>query len=140
MTKSSRELDPRDVSGVELESPRDIRGGRGMVTENAPACREVHVGAVITNDLDAPPSLLADDAVNLEAPHVVLVCEQKSDFCARAVGAFGDRIPRTPDCEVVNGVREACFDHRALSGQEPPVEDRLLTRKDLIARITNQWC
>src|SRR5215475_804879 len=102
MAKSSREPDPRDIFGVELDSPREIRGVR-VVAENAPACREGHVGAVITSDLEAPPPLLTDDTVNLEAPHIVLVCEHKSDLCARAVGASDDRIPRTPDRKVADG-------------------------------------
>src|SRR5439155_12952443 len=43
-------------------------------------------------DVDTPPPLLADDAIHREAPHIVLVCEQQSDLCARAVGASGNRI------------------------------------------------
>src|SRR5262245_7803211 len=99
MTKSSRESDSRDVHRLDLEPPRDIRGVC-VVAENAPAYCEVHVGTVRTSDLDAPSSLLADDAVHRETPHIVLVCEQQSNLCARAVGTTGNRIPGAPDREV----------------------------------------
>src|SRR5439155_18142173 len=98
ITKSSREPDSRDVHRLELDSPGEIR--RVCVfAENTPACREVHLGAVITYDLDTPPPLLADDAVNREAPHIVLVGEQQSDLGTRTVGASRDRIPGAPDRE-----------------------------------------
>ena len=134
IAKRCREPESRDIRGGDLDSEREIHGGR-VVADDAPTCREVHLGPVRTNDLDAPPPFFADDAVNLEAPHIVLVCEQKSDLCTRAVGASGGPDPLAlQTVRLTDGVRETCFNYRAISGQEPPVENRLLARKDLITR------